>query len=249
MNVNKREEIILKLLSEEGEISVQALSEKLKVSQVTIRSDLNNLSNKQLIIRTRGGAISASHPIIREQQNQNPHKKEAIAKKAAELVNEGDSVMICNGTTSALIARHLLLKKNLHIVTNSTLILPYARVNTGLQVTFVGGEFRPQTEGVVGPIAERQLREYHVSIAFLGTDGITLEHGLTTALPENAEVLRTMCAQADKTVLVADSSKFGKKGFVRILPIEGIDVLITDKDFPVEALEKMKELGVQVLTV
>jgi len=247
MRLSPREEKIVELLSGDDENSVSRLAEVLGVSQVTVRSDLRDLEAKGLVVRVHGSALSACHPAMRDRQASNLAQKEAIAKAAGSMVGEGESVMICSGTTPALVARYLLGKKDVNVVTNSTLILPYARVNAGLNITMVGGEFRPQSEALVGPAAVSQLQVFHVGIAFLGTDGLTLEHGLTTMLPENAEIVRIMCHQADKKVLVVDSSKFGSKGFVKILSIEDIDVIITDNRFPKDAIAEIRKLGVQVV--
>lgn len=247
--LSKREERILDLLAEGQDTSVSGLSSILGVSQVTVRNDLKNLDSKGLVVKTHGSALYAGHPQIAERQNANSQQKEAIAKAAAQLVRDGDSLMVCNGTTVALVVRYLLGKKNISVVTNSLLLLPYARVNGGLNVTFVGGEYRAAAEALSGPEAARQIRDYHVKTAFLGTDGLTIEHGLTTGLPENAEIVRSMCSQADKTVLVVDSSKFGNKGFVKILNVDDVDVIITDSGAPQETLDEIRNLGVEVIVV
>lgn len=247
MSRSSREDRIVHLLASNERCSVASLAEALQVSQVTVRSDLRDLEAKGLVVRVHGSALAACHPAMRDRQAANREAKEAIAKTAASLVSEGESVMICSGTTSALVARYLLGKKGINIVSNSTLILPYARVNSGLNITLVGGEFRPQSEAVVGAGALRELERYHASIAFLGTDGLTIEHGLTTTLPENAEIVRCMCDQADKTVLVCDSSKLGCRGFVKILSISDVDMVITDRLFPAEARREIEKLGVEVV--
>lgn len=244
-----REEQIVELLKEHSEVSVAALSDRLGVSSVTIRSDLKGLAAKGIIVRTRGAAMSAYHPLLAEKQSSHVEVKEAIAKLAASMVQDGDRIMITNGTTSALIGKYLLGKRDVQIVSNSTLLIPYARMNPNISLTMVGGEFRPSAEATVGPEAIKQLKEYHVPMAFAGTDGFTLEHGLTTHLMENAEIVRQMCKQATKSVLVADSSKFGKQGFVRIFPFSEIDVLITDKGIPFSAISEIEEMGIEVIIV
>lgn len=249
VGLSTREAQIVELLKEGGEVSVAALSERLEVSSVTIRSDLKSLAAKGIIVRTRGAAMSAYHPLLAEKQSSHVEVKEAIAKVAASMVQDGDRIMITNGTTSALIGKYLLGKRDVQIVSNSTLLTPYARMNPNLYLTMVGGEFRPSAEALVGPEAIKQLKEYHVPLAFAGTDGFTLEHGLTTHLMENAEIVRQMCRQATKSVLVADSSKFGKQGFVRIFPLSEIDVLITDGGLPASAVSAIEEMGIEVIVV
>jgi DeoR family galactitol utilization operon repressor len=249
VGLSLREERIIELLRENGEVSVATLSERLNVSSVTIRSDLKGLASKGIIVRTRGAAMSAYHPLLAEKQQSNVEMKEAIAKAAASLVHDGDRIMITNGTTSALIGKYLLGKRDVQVVSNSTLLIPYARMNPNIALTMVGGEFRPSAEALVGPAALKQLQEYHVALTFTGTDGFTLDHGLTTHLMENAEIVRQMCAQATRSVLVTDSSKFGKQGFVRILSLSDIDVVITDKGLPQAAVEAIEAMGIELILV
>ncbi|MDD2296910.1 MAG: DeoR/GlpR family DNA-binding transcription regulator [Sphaerochaetaceae bacterium] len=249
VGLSGREEQIVTMLQDGGELSVQTLSEKLGVSSVTIRSDLRALESKGIILRTRGAAMSAYHPLLMEKQSSHREEKESIARAAAALVQDGDKIMITNGTTSALIGRYLLGKRDLQIVTNSTLLTPYARVNPNLALTIVGGEFRPSAEALVGAPALTQLLDFHVTYTFTGTDGFTKEHGLTTHLMENAEIVRRMCHQATKRVLVTDSSKYGKQGFVKIFALSEIDVLITDKGLPEEAIEEIRAMGIEVMVV
>lgn len=249
VGLSTREEQIVELLKIKGEVPVAVLSERLGVSAVTIRSDLKSLAAKGIIVRTRGAAMSAYHPLLAEKQSSHVEVKEAIAKAAADLVHDGDRIMITNGTTSALIGKYLLGKRDVQIVSNSTLLTPYARMNPNISLTMVGGEFRPSAEALVGPSALKQLQEYHVAMAFTGTDGFTKEHGLTTHLMENAEIVRQMCSQATKRVLVTDSSKFGKQGFVKIFPLSDIDVLITDKGLPASAIAEIEEMGIEIIVV
>lgn len=247
VGLSQREEKIIQLLQNTSDLSVTELGKILGVSTVTIRTDLRALASKGMVLRTRGSAIPTYHPLLLEKQASNMAAKEAIAKVAATLVSDGDRIMITNGTTSALVAKYLLGKRDIQVVTNSTLLIPYARVNPNMSMTMVGGEFRPSAEALVGPTAVKQLQEYHVAIAFTGTDGFSIEHGLTTHLMENAEIVRKMCAQAVKKVLVADSSKFGKQGFVKIFPVSEIDVLITDCELPDDAAVRLREMGIEVI--
>ena len=189
---------------------------------------LNSLARKGVVVRTRGGAAPAFHPAIVERQNQRVEEKNRIAQAAAALVEDGDTIMIEAGTTTALIAKYLLGKRFVNIVTNSTLILPFARLNPGIHLTVVGGEFRPATESFVGPVALGELERFHVRLAFVGTDGFSLAGGLTTHLVEGAEIVRKMADRAETTILVADSAKFGRIGFVHVLPVSRLQRLISD---------------------
>lgn len=216
------------------------------MSRVTIRSDFNSLAEKGLILRTRGGAFPAFHPTILERQRSNVEAKQRIAEAAAAMIQDSDTVMINDGTTSSMIPRYLLGKQGVNIVTNSSLLFSMARVNPSLHLTLVGGEFRPESEAIVGPMALRDLENFHVKYVFVGTGGFSLETGLTTHLPEGAEVLRKMTALGEKIVLVADSSKYGKDDFVRILPLELIHLIITDSRIDPHIAQNIRELGIEL---
>ncbi len=248
-SLTERERRIVEILSEEGRVSVSEISERLNVSTVTVRSDFNSLVEKGVLVKTRGGAVPAMHPEILERQRDMTDVKRRIAKEAASMVEDGDSIMICAGTTTAYIGNYLLGKRDIRIVTNSTLLLPYARMNPSINLTLVGGEFRPMAEAVVGPEPIRQLDAYHVKIAFIGTEGFSYQSGMTTQLVENSEIIKKMVRQSEKTVLLADSGKYNKVGFVKILPLESTDLIISDEGLDQTVRAEMEEKGLNLKIV
>ncbi len=248
-NLNERKKEILELLAEDGTMTVSKMSERLSVSAATVRNDLTALEKSGFIVRTRGGAFPAFHRSILDRRRNRTESKDRIARYAADLVEDGSTIMIEAGTTTAAVARYLLGKQDVHVVTNSTLLLPHARVNPSLHLSVVGGEFRPLTESLVGPLAIDELEQFYVQIAFIGTDGFTTEHGLTTHLIEGAEIVRKMAGQADRVILVADSTKYGRTGFARVLPLSAIDELITDEELPEEERKRIEKHGVEVVCV
>ena len=245
-DLNERERIIIERLSTDGSVSVGVLARDLGLSEVTIRGDLRELEDKGWINRKRGGATASIHRIILEKQRLFPERKNAIARAAAKLVKDGDVIMIEAGTTTALIARCLAEKQDVHIVTNSTLAFSYARMYPNLQITMVGGEFRRSTESMVGPIALETIERVNVRLAFVGTDGFTLERGMTTHLIEGAEIVKAMKAHAQTTVLVADSSKYGRFGFINVLPLSAMDMILTDNNMEEKAEAELKEAGIKI---
>ena len=247
--LTERERVILDRLSADGSVSVGALARDLGLSEVTIRGDLKVLEEKGWINRKRGGAAPALHRDILERQRIFPEQKNTIARAAAELVRDGDVIMIEAGTTTALIARYLAGKRDIHIVTNSTLVFSYARMYPNLQITMTGGEFRRATESMVGPIALETIARLNVRLAFVGTDGFTLERGMTTHLMEGAEIVKAMKAHAETTVLTADSSKYGRIGFSHVLPLSAMDEIITDADLDDRAAADLREAGINVKRV
>jgi len=248
-NLSERERDILALLARDSGFSVAQMSAELGVSTVTIRSRLNGLARKGIIMRSRGGASLAFHPEVIVRQGLKVAEKSRIAQAAASLIRNGDTIMIEAGTTTSLVAKFLLGKRDIHLVTNSTLILPYARTNPALQLTVVGGFFRPATESMVGPLALEALGRFHVRLAFVGTDGFSPEGGLTTHLLEGAEIVRRMAERAVRTVLVADSSKYGHLGFVEVLPMTEVDTLVSDTGLPEETVRQCREAGLEVILV
>lgn len=247
MELQEREQIILNMLSENGSVSVTELSQFLHVSEVTIRSDLKNMESRGLLNRVYGGAIPLIHPHILERQTLFVEEKQQIAKAAADLISDGDTIMIEAGTTTALIPKYLANKSYIHIVTNSMLAFTSARSNPSVRITLVGGEFRNSTESFVGSIALETIRRFNVKYAFVGTDGFSVKAGITTQLIECGEILKEMKERAEKTILLADSSKYNKAGVVSILPLSSIDMIITDNAISPEAVAEIREYGVTMI--
>ena len=238
---------IIGALAEEGSISVSALARMLGVSPVTVRADLVALEEEGILVRTHGGALPAFHPKIFARTQEKRKLKEQIAKLAAAEVQDGESVIISAGTTTALIAKYLLGKRDLHIVTNNTLLLTHARMNPHLRVTLVGGEFQASEEGIVGTMALMAMEQFHVSKAFIGIDGASEKQGFTAHFLESAELVRKMADQADEVLVVSDSSKFAKSGFARILPFNAVDALVTDAQIEPAFEQTIRKAGVRLI--
>jgi DeoR family galactitol utilization operon repressor len=224
----EREEHILDLLAKDGTLSVAALSKDLGVSQVTIRSHLRALEDRGLLQRTWGGATVSSIRTVLERTVMFDAEKNAIAKRAAELVQDGDRIMIEAGTTTALIPKYLGDRTGVQIVTNSTLVFSAARTNPGIDVLLTGGLFHRESESLVGALALRSIRGFNARLAFVGTDGFTLDRGMTTQFAQGAEVIEAMHSRSEETWLVADSSKYGRTGFVSVLELSQLSGIIAD---------------------
>ena len=248
-DLSDREKQILNLLMEQGTVTVVELSKLLSVSEVTIRSDLRNLEERGLLNRIHGGAVPSVHPNIVERQNLLVETKQRIAKAAADLVQDGDTIMIEAGTTTAMIPRYLFGKRDIHIITNSILAFTAAKSNPSIKLTVTGGEFRNSTESCVGSVAAEALKYFNVRLAFVGTDGFSLERGITTHLMEAGDIIKVMQQKAEQTVLLADSTKWGKMGAVSILPLKSASILITDKNLSPQAMEELTETNIRLLRV
>jgi DeoR family galactitol utilization operon repressor len=248
MSVSERRAAVLEILAEDRHVGVADLAKQLGVTVVTTRADLAALEEEGFLVRIHGGAMPAYHPKILERVRKDKDRKSLIAKAAAAEIQSGDTVMISAGTTTALIAKYLLGKRDIHIVTNNTLLLTYARTNPQLRVTLVGGEFRAAEEGIIGPMAIASLDQFHVAKAFIGIDGASVKHGFTAHFVETADLVRKMAEQADEVIAISDSGKFGTPGFARILPFDGVDTLVTDAGLTNEMSEELGSAGVRVIT-
>ena len=246
MTSNERKKEILEILMNDATIGLTEISELLRVSTVTVRTDLNALADEGLIIRTHGGAIPTFHKDIIERRRSMMNEKQRIAKAAANLVNDGDNIMIIAGTTAVMMAKYLLGKQDVQVITNSTLILPFARVNPSLHVTTVGGNFKSGIEGYVGALALQNLDQFHVDKAFIGSDGFSMRGGVTANGLESAELGRKMVEHSDECILLADSTKYGRAGFARIVSLNKIDRIITDNQLPQLAVDELQDLGLNL---
>ena len=244
---SERREVILAVLADDSSVSVSDLSKRLGVTVVTARADLAALEEEGVLVRTHGGALPAFHPKSVARTHEEKERKASIAKAAAAEIQNGDTIIISAGTTTALIAKYLLGKRDVHIVTNNTLLLTYARMNPQLRVTLVGGEFRASEEGIVGPMALEAMDQFHVSKTFIGIDGASVKQGFTAHFVESADLVRKMADQADEVIAVSSSSKFGKPGFARILPFDGVDTLVTDNALSAEFEELLTQAEVRIV--
>lgn len=246
---SQREKYILDLLAQDGTLSVTALSRDLGVSEVTIRSSLKSLEQQGLLSRTWGGAKPTSMLNVIDRVKVNEQEKERIAACAASLVRDDDRIMIEAGTTTALIPKYLGDRQGVQIVTNSLLALTYARAYRDLDVILTGGEFMRATESMVGPTALESVLTYNARIAFVGTDGFTVDRGTTTRYSQNSAVCQAMSKQAEEVWLVADSSKYGRAGFVNVLAFDDLTGIITDRGLRDESVEVLNESNVSLQMV
>lgn len=246
-DLKERELKILESFYEGPEESLANLSKKLEVSVVTLRSDIESLENKGFIVRGRGGAqLSYSAKLISRMKDMHSEKN-LIAKEAAKLVEDGDSIIIVAGTTSSLIPKYLYAKRDINIVTNSTLVLSYSRIYPNLKVTLVGGEFIANAEAVVGAVTLNNLDNFFVNKAFIGTDGFSVDEGITANSTELSEVVKRTLTRSSQNILVADSTKYSSMGFAKIGDLNAIDILITDNGLQKGDIKAVEECGVKTI--
>jgi DeoR family transcriptional regulator of aga operon len=252
--VAARHRQILDLLSREGSVSVSRLAELLKVSEVTLRKDLNSLEQQRKLYRTHGSAILANPYIgdrhVNEKEKHNAPEKRAIAERAARRVAPDDSIIIASGTTMTFFAQALRdFPHHLIVITPALQVTTILSQNPGIEMIQLGGFIRPSSLSVVGKPAEDVLRDFHCSTLFIGVDGITPDFGLTTTNAMEASLNRTMIAASQKVVVLADSSKFGRLGFSKICDSDNVDEIITDSGIAPHLLAQLSARGIKTTVV
>lgn len=247
----ERRKYVLDALREKGRVSVTDLTDTLRVSAVTVRKDLDHLEEQNLLVRTHGGAIANQHFAydlpFEEKARRNKEEKERIATRAAQMVDDQDIILLDAGTTTLQVMRSLRGRKHLKVATNSVLIAFESLRMPDVEVITLGGPIRSTSASIVGPYAEQMLREHSFRKLFLAGDGFDVRYGLTTTDDHEASVNRLMIEAAERTIVVVDSSKFGRRGLCRICTVEAIDTVITDDDAPEAAVRQLEEEGVEVL--
>ena len=241
------------LLQEHGRASVSKLSERFGVSEVTVRKDLRALEEEHVLIRTHGGAVLAEHykfdlPFD-AQAALHAEEKRRIGQVAAARVRDGDAIILSSGSTPAQVARHLEGRKGLTVLTSSIRIASELISNEEVDVLMLGGQLHSATASVAGPYTEQMLRDHAVQKLFLATDGCDIRHGLTTTSMMEAHLQRIMMEVAAEVIVVADASKFGRRGLSRISGVEEIDVFVTDDRVSEPDVRHLEEAGVEVVVV
>ncbi|KAF0846414.1 DeoR/GlpR family DNA-binding transcription regulator [Nocardia caishijiensis] len=253
MYAEERQQAIATLIGQRGRVSVAELADKYGVTTETVRRDLAVLDRIGLIRRVHGGAVGAGALTTIElgtveRDSTRAVEKDRIAELAVRyLPASGGSVLLDAGTTTARVAAALPVDLDLVAVTNSLPVATRLTGYAGVRTHLLGGRVRGVTQAAVGAETLRVLGELRVDVAFLGTNALTVRHGLSTPDPEEAAVKRAMIAAADRVVVVADATKIGREDFVSFGTTADIDVLVTDTDIPSAAHEELIAEGIEVV--
>ncbi|MFD4370570.1 DeoR/GlpR family DNA-binding transcription regulator [Streptomyces sp. NPDC058486] len=268
MSKRERWNTLLELLANEGRLEVEETAAALQVSSATIRRDLDELAEQQMLVRTRGGALAqgVSYELpLRYKSSRHASEKQRIAAAAVELVGDGEVVGFNGGTTTTEVARALALRAGggrqetsaatdttapvFTVVTNALNIAGELAVRPQIKLVVTGGVARPQTYELVGPLTAGVLNEVVLDIAVLGADGLDPQLGVMTRQEDEASVSRLFAERAQRVVLVADSSKLGKRAFARICGLDAVDTLVTDAAAPADAVARLEDAGIKVIRV
>jgi DeoR family fructose operon transcriptional repressor len=248
MLVGQRRNRIIELLKENHSISVSDLCEILEASEATIRRDLSILENSGKLERTHGGAIYNEsnriniEDVLSSREGKFLLEKQHIAKKAFDLLENHDTIVLDAGTTTYELA-YLIGQSNLHltIVTNSMIVFKELAKNPNVELIILGGKVRTNTLASVGSAAVELMQRLFVDKAFLGTNGISLMEGFTTTDMDEAGIKRAMIQSSKQRIILADNSKFNKVYINQFAPVSMVDVIVTDNQTSKELLNEFIE--------
>jgi DeoR family transcriptional regulator of aga operon len=246
----QRLEAIRQELMKVDEVSIDDLAGRFDVSGMTIRRDLELLESRGDVIRTHGGAALARRLTFefsfRHKQNRNSRAKSRIAECAARHIEDGQVVILDTGTTTLALARRIMGRQNVTVITTSLAIVSALQSAPGVRTVLLGGLLRGGSPDLHGPLTEQNIEMFRADVAFLGADAVD-EDGNTYA--DDLQVVnldRKMAAKADRVIVVADSSKFSARGMCRILGPQDYDRIICDSGIGGDALRRLSKNGVEV---
>lgn len=249
----ERQQAILDLLDKKQSVQVNDLVALFAVSEMTIRRDLDILERKGLLRRVHGGAVSnrgrSYEPPFMLRSSANVEAKQRIGRAAAQLVKNGDSLMLDVGTTTLEVARNLKDHQDLSVITPSFHIAATLVEHPDIRLILTGGILRRGELSLVGHLAERAIQDFYVDKLFMGVGGVDFKAGFTEFNLEDTLVKQAMLRQAKDITVVVDSSKFGHVALNAIAPLQAADRIITDTGIPAEIGEEIEALGIDLILV
>lgn len=253
LSVAERHKYILDHLNKYGFVRITDVANELGVTKVTIRKDVKILEAKGLLYKVHGSARSANPHVadtdVHVKGNVNREEKERIARKAVELLNDNDSIIMASGSTIYAFAEAIKREFRSHLNVVTTFLKTSVLLNDVEEINVVqlGGCVHKKSLSAIGGYAEAALSDFSCSKLFFGVDGIDLEHGITTSTIEEAKLTQVMMRSASKIIILADSSKFWQRGFGRICSLEEVDVIVTDSRISEQAVAMAEEAGVDLV--
>ncbi|MEA4826840.1 DeoR/GlpR family DNA-binding transcription regulator [Clostridium sp. JNZ J1-5] len=251
MFAEERREMILSMLKSKGRIFAKDLAEEFGISIDTIRRDLTTMEEQGLLKRTHGGAIPVSKvrrlPIDNKvRYSEGTEHQNAVAKLAAEYIDEGDTVFIGGASIHYILLKHLPLDKKYTVITNSLTIAEKLKSLNNVETYIVCGKIKSD-EGIVDAVATEFIRNLRIDVAFLTGGGLSAKHGLSTTTPEGAIFQRTVAQVSRRKVCLANFDKVGTEFFSKTIDAKDLDIVITDWEAPDDEIEKIRGLGVKVI--
>lgn len=248
--MNQRHTKLIEIVSKYGKIEVNELAKLLGTSQVTIRKDLDYLSDKGILRRERGYALLKSKDDINYHMAFHYEAKQKIARAAADLVEDGETIVVESGSTCAMFAEQLVsIRRGITVITNSSYIANFIKDNTNVEIILLGGNYQKHTQAVVGPMTKECIKNFHVDKIFVGTDGFSKEAGFTGVDMIRSDTVRAMTACANHTYVLSESAKLFHAGLIPFLKTEEVYQLITDDKISSEIKSFLESKQVKVQLV
>ncbi len=245
----KRNDEILRVLYENGHVEVRSVAEKFGVSEATIRRDLRTMADEGLVELVYGGATlpRRGNYSLRVRETRNVEAKRIIGKLAADLVQNGASLFVDSGTTCGCMVPNLFSKRDLSVITNSNSVATQIGENTGFNVLQLGGRFRFDRMDSVGPFSQMVIEQLSGYQAFIGADGLSLDIGITSTDIETAHLYRAAIKHAGETIVLADHTKFSAPALYKIIDLEAINRIVTDKPPSDEWVRRLEANGIDLV--
>ncbi|MCE7040237.1 DeoR/GlpR family DNA-binding transcription regulator [Dyadobacter sp. CY312] len=240
---------ILEELQDKNEVGFAELSSALKVSEDTIRRDIETLANNGLLLKVRGGAIPRTHnPLtFKERIGQLRDDKEIIALKAQTLIKSGQTIFMDGGTSVYTLVSLLSTDIKLTVVTNNVAIVPLLSAFSGVELIVLGGKYLKESETVVGMRAIKMAENFQADLYFMGICALDSEKGVTASFMEEAELKQTMLQHSQVSIALSTFDKLNTFESYRVCPIEDLDYIITEMEIANEKFSSFKEAGVKIL--
>lgn len=246
--MNVRHNNILEIITDKKRIEVAKLAQLLDVSQVTVRKDLISLEAEGLIRREHGLALLCSDDDINSRLAYHHESKQKIASAAAELVNDGETLMIESGSCCALLAERLAeAKSDVTVITNSAFISDRLRSYENIKVILLGGNYQKKSQVTVGPVMKLCANSFYVDKLFIGTDGFIPNYGFTGNDDLRVEAVAHMAEQANRVFILTESEKFRRSGIVKLLPFGKINTVVTDCNISAETEALLKNKSISII--
>ncbi|ACR78886.1 MULTISPECIES: DeoR/GlpR family DNA-binding transcription regulator [Kosmotoga] len=256
MNKSESLKIISEIIRKEGNVSIKMVSEKLGVSESTARRYINELIkiSSLPLKRVHGGVIldtgkGSLELMFDTKLSMNAEEKKRIAQKAVNFVEDGDSIIIDSGSTAFYMAKYLSKKRGIKVISVDIRVTEELAKNPDIETYIIGGIVRPGYYSIGGELAVETIKNFSVEKVFLTVDAIDLENGITNSSMFEVYVKRALINAGKTVILLADSSKIGKKAFVKVAPIESVDIIITTPGIDADTLKQLEDKGVRIVIV
>lgn len=251
MNAIERKRYILNELQRNGSVVITDLAERIQVSSMTIRRDLNAMAEDGMVTLEHGGAVLNNGSLFKcnmsFKSEINATEKQRIAAKCMEYINEGDSIFLDAGTTPNEVAVLLRGKRNISVLTHSLMVANTTANMRNIKLIMCPGEFRENSMAFLGPLTDDFIQHFQIDTLFLSLEGIDLNDGLSVVDVQDGHTKKVLVEKAKRVICIADHSKFNKSFFYKIAPVADVDLVVTDTGLDAATQELFRQNNVPLV--